>query len=156
MKTVAITLEVDTGKRTYVRRITINGNNRTKDEVYRRELRQLESSWYSKENVERSKTRLERLPYVEEAEITAEPVAGTPYQVDLKVTVKERSSNQFRIGAGYSQSQGVLFNVNLNQDNFMGTGKQLDVNFDNSKVNKNYSLNYTNPYYTPDGGISKT
>ena len=150
-KTVAITLEVDTGKRTYVRRITINGNNRTKDEVYRRELRQLESSWYSKENVERSKTRLERLPYVEEAEIIAEPVAGTPDQVDLKVTVKERSSNQFRIGAGYSQSQGALFNINLNQDNFMGTGKQLDLNFDNSKVNKNYSLNYTNPYYTPDG-----
>ncbi len=150
-KRVGITLEVDTGKRTYVRRIDIRGNNRTKDEVYRRELRQLESSWFSKEQVERSKVRLERLPYVEEASIEAEPVAGTEDQVDLIVKVTERSSNQFRIGAGYSQSQGVLFNVNLNQDNFMGTGKQLDVNVDNSKVNKNYSVNYTNPYYTPDG-----
>lgn len=150
-KRVGVTLSVDQGKRTYVRRIDIRGNNRTKDEVYRRELRQMESSWFSKEQVERSKTRLERLPYVEEATIEAEPVAGTADQIDLIVTVKERSSNQFRVGAGYSQSQGVLFNVNLNQDNFMGTGKQLDVNVDNSKVNKNYSISYTNPYYTPDG-----
>lgn len=150
-RTVGITLEVDTGKRTYVRRIDIRGNNRTKDEVYRRELRQMESSWFSKEQIERSKVRLERLPFVEEASIEVEPVAGTPDQVDLIVTVKERSSNQFRIGAGYSQSQGVLFNVNLNQDNFMGTGKQLNLNVDNSKVNKNYGINYTDPYYTPDG-----
>lgn len=150
-KRVGITLQVDTGKRTYVRRIDIRGNNRTKDEVYRRELRQLESSWFSKDMVERSKTRLERLPYVEEASIEAEPVAGTEDQIDLIVTVKERSSNQFRVGAGYSQAQGVLFNINLNQDNFMGSGKQLDVNIDNSKVNKNYGISYTNPYYTPDG-----
>jgi len=148
---VGILLSVDQGKRTYVRRIDIRGNNRTKDEVYRRELRQVESSWFSKEQVERSKTRLERLPYVEEASIEAEPVAGTEDQIDLIVTVKERSSNQFRVGAGFSQSQGVLFNVNLNQDNFMGTGKKLDVNVDNSKVNKNYSVGYTDPYYTPDG-----
>ncbi|WP_028488130.1 outer membrane protein assembly factor BamA [Thiothrix lacustris] len=150
-KQVGILLSVDQGKRTYVRRIDIRGNNRTKDEVYRRELRQVESSWFSKEQVERSKTRLERLPYVEEATIESEPVAGTEDQIDLIVTVKERSSNQFRVGAGYSQSQGVLFNVNLNQDNFMGTGKQLDMNVDNSDVNKNYSVGYTNPYYTPDG-----
>lgn len=150
-KQVGITLSVDQGKRTYVRRIDIRGNNRTKDEVYRRELRQMESSWFSKEQVERSKTRLQRLPYVEEASIEAEPVAGTDDQIDLIVTVKERSSNQFRVGAGYSQSQGVLFNINLNQDNFMGTGKKMDVNIDNSKVNKNYSISYTNPYYTPDG-----
>ena len=150
-RTVGVMLDIDTGKRTYVRRIDIRGNNRTKDEVYRRELRQLESSWFSKEQVDRSKVRLERLPYVEEASINAEPVAGSADQVDLIVTVKERSSNQFRVGAGYSQSQGMLFNINLNQDNFMGTGKELDVNFDNSKVNKNYSLSYTNPYYTPDG-----
>lgn len=150
-KQVGITLAIDTGRRTYVRRIDIRGNNRTKDEVYRRELRQLESSWFSKEQVERSKVRLERLPYVEEASIEAEPVAGTEDQIDLIVTVKERSSNQFRVGAGYSQSQGVLFNINLNQENFMGTGKQVDINVDNSKVNKNYNISYTNPYYTPDG-----
>jgi len=150
-KQVGITLEADAGRRMYVRRIDIRGNNRTKDEVYRRELRQLESSQFSKEQVERSKTRLERLPYVEEAIIEAEPVAGADDQLDLIVTVKERSSNQFRVGAGYSQSEGMLFNINLNQENFMGSGKQMDVNIDNSKVNKNYNINYTNPYYTPDG-----
>ncbi len=150
-KQVGITLAVETGRRIYVRRIDIRGANRTKDEVFRRELRQLESSQYSKEQIERSKVRLERLPYVEEASIEVEPVAGTEDQVDLIVKVTERSSNQFRVGAGYSQSQGVLFNVNLNQENFMGTGKQMDINVDNSKVNKNYSISYTNPYYTPDG-----
>lgn len=150
-KQVGIVMAIEAGKRTYVRRIDIRGNNRTRDEVYRRELRQLESSWFSKQNVERSKVRLQRLPYVESASINVEPVAGSDDQVDLTVTVKERSSNQFRIGAGYSQSQGVLFNVTLNQDNFMGTGKKLDVSVDNSKVNKNYSISYTNPYYTPDG-----
>lgn len=150
-KQVGITLTVETGRRIYVRRIDIRGNNRTKDEVYRRELRQLESSQFSKDQIDRSKVRLERLPYVEEASIEVEPVAGTEDQVDLIVKVKERSSNQFRVGAGYSQSQGMLFNINLNQENFMGTGKQLDINVDNSKVNKNYSISYTNPYYTPDG-----
>lgn len=150
-KRVGISLAVESGKRTYVRRINIRGNNRTKDEVYRRELRQLESSWFAAEQVERSKVRLQRLPYVEDVRITTEPVAGTPDQVDLNVVVSERSSNQFRIGAGYSQSQGILLNLALNQDNFMGTGKQLEINMDNSEANKNFLISYDNPYYTPDG-----
>jgi outer membrane protein insertion porin family len=150
-KIVNITLNVDSGKRTYVRRINIRGNNRTKDEVYRRELRQLESSWFAAEQVERSKVRLQRLPYVEDVRITTEPVAGTPDQVDLNVIVSERSSNQFRIGAGYSQSQGLLVNLAVTQDNFMGTGKQLEVNIDNSESNRNFLISYDNPYYTPEG-----
>lgn len=150
-KRVAITLAVEPGKRTYVRRINIRGHDRTKDEVYRREMRQLESSWFSKEKVERSKVRIQRLPYVEDVTITTEPVAGARDQVDLNVEITERSSNQFRVGAGYSQSAGFLFNVSLKQENFMGTGKQLDVNFDNSKSTKRYRVSYTNPYYTPDG-----
>ena len=150
-KIVNISLNVDSGKRTYVRRINIRGNNRTKDEVYRRELRQLESSWFAAEQVERSKVRLQRLPYVEDVRITTEPVAGTPDQVDLNVIVSERSSNQFRIGAGYSQSQGLLVNLAVTQDNFMGTGKQLEVNIDNSESNRNFLISYDNPYYTPEG-----
>ena len=150
-KTVALKLIVIPGNRAYVRRINIKGNYRTQDDVYRREIRQLESSWYSKEQVERSKVRIQRLPYVESVSITQTPVAGTNDQVDLEVTVKERLSNQFSIGAGYSQSQGVLFNVNLKQENFMGTGKRLFLGVENSKSVKNYNVTYTNPYYTPDG-----
>ncbi|MEZ5450737.1 MAG: outer membrane protein assembly factor BamA [Thiolinea sp.] len=148
---VAIRLEVIPGKRAYVRRINIRGNNRTRDEVYRREMRQLESAWFSRELVERSRVRLQRLPYVENARITAEPVAGTDDQVDLNVVIAERSSNQFQIGAGYSQSQGLLLNLSVKQDNFMGTGKQLEVNLDNSEVNKNFQISYNNPYYTENG-----
>lgn len=150
-KTVALKLIVIPGSRAYVRRINIKGNYRTQDEVYRREMRQLESSWYSKEKVERSKVRIQRLPYIESVSIAQTPVAGTNDQVDLEVTVKERLSNQFSIGAGYSQSQGFLFNVNLKQENFMGTGKRLFLGVENSAAVKNYNITYTNPYYTPDG-----
>ncbi len=150
-KRVGITLAIDAGKRTYVRRINIRGNNRTRDEVYRRELRQLESSWFSAEQMERSKVRLQLLPYVENVNITTEPVAGTPDQVDLNIVIAERSSNNFRIGAGYSQSQGLLLNLSLNQENFMGTGKQVEIDLDNSEVNQKFLISYTNPYYTPEG-----
>lgn len=153
-KRVGLELSVELGKRTYVRRINIRGNHRTKDEVYRREIRQLESASFSRENLERSKVRLQRLPYVETAQINVEPVAGTTDQVDLSVIITERSSNQFRVGAGYSQTQGLLLNLGVKQDNFMGTGKKLEVDFDNSKVNKNYRISYTNPYYT-DNGVSR-
>ncbi len=148
---VGLDLNIALGKRTYVRRINIRGNNRTKDGVYRREMRQLESASFSPQQLERSKTRLQRLPYVESAQINVEPVAGTTDQVDLNVIIAERSSNQFRVGAGYSQNNGVLLNLGVKQDNFMGTGKKLEVDFDNSKVNKNYRISYTNPYYTQNG-----
>ncbi|MGB0846436.1 MAG: outer membrane protein assembly factor BamA [Thiolinea sp.] len=150
-KRVGITLNILPGKRAYVRRINIRGNNRTRDEVYRREMRQFESSWFSRNLVERSRVRLQRLPYVETARITTDPVAGTDDQVDLTVVITERSSNQFRVGAGYSQSQGLLLNLSVKQDNFMGTGRRMEVDFDNSEVNKNYRFSYTNPYYTQSG-----
>ena len=150
-KTVALKLIAIPGSRAYVRRINIKGNYRTRDDVYRREMRQLESSWYSKEQVERSKVRIQRLPYVESVKISQTPVAGSNDQVDLEVTVKERLSNQFSIGAGFSQSQGFLFNVSLKQENFMGTGKRLFLGIENSKSVKNYNITYTNPYYTVDG-----
>jgi len=150
-KTVDIKLVVLSGSRAYVRRINIKGNYRTRDDVYRREMRQLESSWYSKEAIERSKVRIQRLPYVEYVSIAKTPVAGSRDQVDLEVTIKERLSNQFSIGAGFSQNQGFLFNASLKQENFMGTGKRLFLGIENSKSIKNYNVTYTNPYYTVDG-----
>lgn len=148
---VHLTLSVEEGKRTYVRRINIRGNERTKDEVLRREMRQLESSWFSRDKIERSKRRIQRLPYIENVKINAEPVAGTKDQVDINVIVSERSANQFQIGAGYSQSQGLLFNVGVKQQNFMGTGKEVDANLENSSSRRNLRISYTNPYHTPEG-----
>ena len=150
-KIVNLRFESKPGKRVYVRRINIRGNYRTRDEVYRREMRQLESSWYSRQKVDRSKIRLQRLPYVQSVKIQQVPVAGTRDQVDLEVTVTEQLSSQFTAGVGFSQSQGVLFNVGLKQQNFLGSGKSLGINLNNSSATKRFSVNYFDPYHTVDG-----
>jgi len=149
-KRVNLVFQAEKGQRTYVRRINIRGNYRTKEEVFRREMRQLESSFLSKEKVARSKVRLQRLPFVGGVKITTSPVAGRSDQVDLDVLIKEKSSNQFTAGVGYSGS-GLLFNVGLTQNNFMGTGKSLSVSAVNSPSTKSFRISHNNPYHTVDG-----
>lgn len=149
-KRVNLVFQAEKGQRTYVRRINIRGNYRTKEEVFRREMRQLESSFLSKEKVARSKVRLQRLPFVGGVKITTSPVAGRSDQVDLDVLIKEKSSNQFTAGIGYSGS-GLLFNVGLTQNNFMGTGKSLSVSAVNSASSKSFRISHNNPYHTVDG-----
>jgi outer membrane protein insertion porin family len=150
-KQVGLTFFIDPGRRIYVRRINIVGNASTSDEVYRREMRQIEGGWYSLSDIERSRQRIQRLPYVESVEINTERVPGVEDQVDLNVAIKERLAGNFAIGAGYSQSQGLLFNLAVTQDNFLGTGRRVGIRFDNSDFNTIYSISYTNPYYTIDG-----
>jgi len=149
-KRVDLTLQAEKGQRTYVRRINIRGNFRTKEEVFRREMRQLESSFLSKQKVVRSKERIQRLPFVESVKITTSPVAGRSDQVDLDVIVSERSSNRFNAGVGYS-GNSVTFNVGLTQNNFMGTGKSLSVSAVNSKSTKSFRISHNDPYHTVDG-----
>lgn len=150
-KRVNLVFQAEKGQRTYVRRINIRGNYRTKDEVFRREMRQLESSFLSQEKVERSKARIQRLPFVQSVKINTSPVAGRSDQVDLDVIVSEQSSNQFNAGVGYSQSNGVLFNVGIKQNNFLGTGKSLSVAATNSDSTQSFRFSYNNPYHTVDG-----
>lgn len=150
-KTVKLALYVDPGKRVYVRNINIQGNYLTDEEVFRRELRQMEASWYSGEKLDRSKARLQRLPYVENASIETKPVPGKSDVVDVNVGVTEKLSGQFNVGVGYSQSAGVLFNLNVSFANFLGTGNQAGIKLDRSASYSSYSLNYTNPYWTVDG-----
>lgn len=154
-KTVDLTFTVEPGNRVYVRRINFLGNYKTLDEVFRREMRQMEGALYGRSLVERSRVRLQRLRFVENVNIKTNRVPGKPDQVDLDVSISERMAGSFMIGAGYSQSQGVLFNMNLTQDNFMGQGDRVSLTFNNSKVNTVYDLSYTEPYYTLDG-ISRT
>lgn len=150
-KTVDLTFQLKRGQRTYVRRINVRGNYRTKDEVFRREMRQLESSFYSKEAVEQSRRRIQRLPFVSAVKIQTSPVVGAGDQVDLDIIVTEQSSNQFSAGVGYSQSAGILFNLGLTQNNFMGTGKSLSIAGSNSETEQKFNLSYNNPYHTIDG-----
>jgi len=151
-RTVKLTFFVDPNKRVYVRRVNVAGNTRTRDDVVRREVRQMEGGWISTEQVNRSRVRLQRLGYFDEVNVETPPVPGLDDQVDVNFDVKERSSfGSLMAGVGFSQSQGVLLNASVTQDNFLGTGKRVSAQINNSQVNTIYSFSYTNPYYTLDG-----
>ncbi|MEH6503641.1 MAG: outer membrane protein assembly factor BamA [Cycloclasticus sp.] len=149
--TVKVTFFVDPGKRVYVRRVIMEGNSKTRDEVLRREVRQMEAAPISTLEVERSKSRLSRLGHFDEVGVETPAVPGTTDQVDVKYTVTEKSSGNILAGAGFSQSQGLVLNASISQNNFLGTGKRMSASFNNSSINTIYSLGYTNPYYTIDG-----
>ncbi|MET0046701.1 MAG: outer membrane protein assembly factor BamA [Sedimenticola sp.] len=148
---VGITYFIDPGKRVYVRRINMRGNNETRDEVLRREMRQMESAWFSRALVTRSRERLQTLGFFDEVNIETPAVPGSTDQVDVNVSVIEKPMGNLLAGLGYSQSSGLVFTTSISQRNFLGTGKRVNIGFDNSDANTNYTLGYTNPYYTVDG-----
>ncbi len=150
-KKVGLTFFVDPGKRVYVRRINFSGHYTTNEEVLRREMRQMEAGWYASTKVNRSKTRIQRLPYITSVNIETKRVPGSDDQVDLNVAVVERMSGSFTIGAGYSQTEGLSVNLGVTQENFMGAGKKLSANINASRVTQRLNLAYTNPYYTIHG-----
>jgi len=150
-KTVAVTFFVDPGKRAYVRRINIRGNARTRDEVVRREFRQMESAWFSGEKLKLSRERAQRTGYFDSVSVETPSVPGSGDEVDINVTVSEKPSGSLLAGLGYSQSDGVVVNASINQDNFAGTGKKVALALKTSSANQQYLVSYTNPYYTIDG-----
>lgn len=148
---VAFTVFIDPGRRVYVRRINVSGNTRTRDEVIRREMRQLESAWYDGEKINKSRTRVDRLGYFEEVAVETPPVAGTTDQVDMEVKVTEKPTGNMMLGAGFSSSEKISFSGSVQQQNLFGSGKHVGVQFSTSKSNKVYSLSHTDPYFTVDG-----
>jgi outer membrane protein insertion porin family len=150
-KTVDVTFFVDPGKRAYVRRISFSGNAKTRDEVLRREMRQPEGAWISTKKVERGKVRLQKLGYFQEVNVETPAVPGTADQIDVKYTVVENPSGRFLAGVGFSQSAGIIFQTSVVQDNFLGSGKRVSFDFNNSDINRRFGLGYTNPYWTVDG-----
>ncbi|MCL4745755.1 MAG: outer membrane protein assembly factor BamA [Burkholderiaceae bacterium] len=148
---VAFDVLVDPGRRVYVRRINVAGNSRTRDEVVRRELRQFEDSWYDSEKIRVSRERIGRLGYFTDVRIDSVPVAGAPDQVDLNVVVTEQASGAISVGVGFSSAEKVIFSGAINQQNFLGTGKSLGLTLNTSKLSRNISVSYTDPYYTPEG-----
>lgn len=154
-KEINLTYSIDSGNKVHVRRINFHGNYRTHDEVLRREMRLMEGSVLASNRMERSKIRLQRLSYLENIQIETSVVPGTDDMVDLEVSVEERLSGSFNIGAGYSQAQGFLFNVGLTQENLFGAGQKLSVNVNTDSANTVYNISFTDPYHTIDG-ISRT
>ncbi len=150
-KTVAITFFVDPGKRVYVRRITFTGNSKTKDEVLRREMRQQEGAWISTKQVERGKQRLQRTGYFKDVNVETPAVPGTTDQVDVLYTVEEAPGGRLGAGLGFSPGQGIIFTTSIVQENFLGSGKRISFDFNNSDVNTRYGLGYLDPYFTIDG-----
>lgn len=148
---VGLTFFVDPGRRVYVDRINISGNSKTRDEVVRREMRQMEGAWFDRESVERSKLRLDRSGFFEEVTVQPSPQAGEPDKVALDVNVKERPTGALSLGVGYSQVDKLVLSGSISQNNLFGTGNALTLAANTGKTNRLLSLSYTNPYFTPDG-----
>ncbi len=150
-KEVELTISVDPGKRVYVRRIAVSGNANTKDEVVRRELRQMEGAWLSNDALELSKQRIQRLPYIESVEFETLPVAGIDDLVDIGFSVKEQPSGNFNAGISYGDYMGLSFQVGVQQESFLGSGNSAGINLSTNKFQKSVNLSYTDPYFTLDG-----
>lgn len=155
-KEVSLTFFVDPGRRTYVRRINITGNLRTRDEVLRREIRQMEGAPLEMALVNRSRTRLNRLGFFDTVNVETVPVPGTTDQVDVNFSVVERETfGSLNAGVGYGDTSGFLVNVSITQENFAGTGNRFTLGLNNSQVTSEYRFSFTNPFYTLDG-VSRT
>lgn len=150
-KTVDLTFFVDPAERVYVRHINITGNARTSDEVIRREMQQIEGGWLSTEQVKQSRQRLDRLGFFDEVNIETPRVPGTNDQVDVDINVKERETGSLRAGIGYGTGSGLLLNLGVQQDNFLGTGDQLSFTINNDRINTVYQLSYLDRFYTLSG-----
>lgn len=149
--TVAFTLFVDPGRRVYVNRINVAGNTKTRDEVVRREVRQMEGAYYDAAKINRSRDRLNRLGYFNEVNIETPSVSGTTDQVDVNISVTEKSTGNVMLGAGFSSSEGLVLSGSVSQSNIFGTGNRLSAQINSGSVNTVYALSFTNPYYTIDG-----
>jgi len=149
---VSLTFFIDPGNRVYVRNISFSGVTKINDEVLRRELRQLEGGWLSNAALERSKQRIQRLPYVKKVDSETTPVPGSPDQVDVDFKIEEGPGAQLSGGVGYSQLYKLTLNGNYTDANFLGTGERISIDLEGGAYNKVYSISHTNPYATIDGG----
>ena len=148
---VEINFFIDPGKRVYVRRIEFQGNTQTKDEVLRREMRQFEGGWFSQAALDRSRLRIQRLGFFENVNIETIPVDGTEDQIDIVISVEEQPSGSFQVGLGYSQIQGLIASVSVDQDNFLGSGRRFGFSVSRSRILTQIGVTYVNPFWTDDG-----
>lgn len=149
--TVDITFYVDPGSRMYVRRVNFYGNGKTKDEVLRREMRQMEGAWANGQLIELSKTRLERLGFFKTVNVETSKVPGESDQVDVAYSVEEQPSGSISASVGYQQGTGFVFGASVSQNNFLGTGDRVSFGLNRSEFRNAYNFSFVDPYYTIDG-----
>lgn len=152
---VALVLRAEPSRRAYVRRINVSGNNRTRDEVIRREFRQFEASWYDGDKIKLSRDRVDRLGYFTEVNVETQEVPGAPDQVDLVVNVAEKPTGSLQLGAGFSSAEKISVSFAIKQENVFGSGNYLGVDVNTSKYRRTLVFSTTDPYFTQDG-ISRT
>ena len=152
---VGIVLRAEPSRRAYVRRILVSGNNRTRDEVIRREFRQYEAAWYDGDKIKLSRDRVDRLGYFTEVNIETQDVSGSPDQVDLVINVAEKPTGSLQLGAGFSSAEKVSLSFGIKQENVFGSGNYLGIDVNTSKYRRTLVLSTTDPYFTKDG-ISRT
>lgn len=150
-KIVDFALQVDPGRRVYVRRINVFGNAKTRDEVIRREMRQFEASWYDSERIRLSRNRIDRLGYFKTVEVDTEAIVGASDQVDVNVKVEERPLGSLSFGVGFSSSDKLVLSGSIAQQNFLGTGTNVSLEVNTSKVNRTLAFSHVDPYWTDDG-----
>jgi outer membrane protein insertion porin family len=150
-RVVNFALQVDPGRRVYVRSINISGNNRTRDQVIRREMRQFEATWFDGDRIRLSRNRIDRLGYFKEVDIDTVPVVGTQDQVDVNVKVEERPLGAVSLGIGFSSTENFVISGSLSQQNFMGTGTNLALQVNSSELQRTFSISHVDPYWTDDG-----
>ena len=150
-RSVAFSIVIDPGRRVYVRRIDVAGNAKTRDEVVRREMRQLEGAYYDASKIQLSRRRIDRTAFFSEVTVETLPVEASPDQVDVLYTVKEKATGSLLLGVGFSSVERIALSASVSQANVFGTGKFLSANINSGSVNQVYSLSYMDPYYTVDG-----
>ena len=148
---VDFTVMVNPGRKIYVNQINIAGNNKTRDEVVRRELRQMENATYDQSKINRSKERIQQLGYFDNVKVDAIPVSNSPDQVNLDMAMTERSTGSIDAALGYVQDDGIVLSGGIAQDNLFGTGKSASLRLSNSASSKAAAISFTDPYFTPDG-----
>ena len=148
---VDFTIFVDPGKRAYVRRVNVTGNTKTRDEVVRREVRQMESGWYDASKVQTSKERVDRLGFFSDVAVETPPVPGTSDQLDVNINVTEKPTGNLMIGVGTSSTDKLILSGSISQNNFMGSGNNVSAQVNSAKSGRTYAFSYTNPYFTQDG-----
>jgi outer membrane protein insertion porin family len=149
-KEITLTFVVDPKNRVYVRRVNFNGTSGVNDEVFRREMRQLEGAYLSNSAVERSKQRIQRLPFIEKVEVETNQVPGASDLVDVDFQIEEGLPGQFGGGVGYSESQSVILQGNFVHSNFMGTGNRVAAEINSGRYAKSFNFSHTDRYTTID------
>ena len=150
-KQVSFVIRGQPARRVYVRRINVEGNNRTRDEVIRREFRQLESAWYDSDRIRLSRDRVDRLGFFTSVEVDTQPVPGVPDQVDMTITVAEKPTGNLTLGAGYSQAEKLSLIAGIRQENVFGSGNYLGIDVNTSDYNRQVVVSTVDPYFTADG-----